>query len=64
MDFEQAKNVFKEFKRDSYLSGFGAIHNLDKILKKSWKKAVLIRGTFVRMDEYVEIIKQTLQAPS
>ena len=60
MDFEQAKNILKEFKGDSYLSGFGAIHNLDKILKKSWKKAVLIRGTFVRSDEYVEIIKQTL----
>ncbi len=58
---DKAYELLDEFKGDSYLYGADVLNKVGDIASKQGKKAVLFRGTFPGSDEYVDIIKKSLE---
>lgn len=61
--FDQARNLLRDFKGDSYLFGANVLPGVGKVVARAGKKAALIRGTFPGSDEFVQAIGGTLRAP-
>ena len=61
-DFEKARALLREFKSDAYLFGVGIFSNLGKRVANVGNRASLICSTFSGSDNFVGIIKDSLQA--
>ena len=60
-DFDKARALLHEFKGDAYLFGTGVLPDLGKRLINIGKKATLIRSTFHGSDNFIGILKDSLQ---
>jgi len=58
--FDQARNLLRDFKGDSYLFGANVLPDVGKVVARAGKKAALIRGTFPGSDEGVQIVGRAL----
>ncbi len=61
-DFDKAQNLLKQFKGDNYLFGNGVLDKIGQIAAKAGTKAVLVRDTFDKSDEFVKTISESLKA--
>jgi alcohol dehydrogenase class IV len=60
-DFQRARALLRDFKGDAYLFGTDVLSNLGKRIVNIGNRAVLIRSTFPGSNDFVEIIKDSLQ---
>ena len=60
-DFQKARALLNNFKGDAYLFGTDVLSDLGKRIVNIGNRAVLIRSTFLGSNDFVEIIKDSLQ---
>jgi len=61
-DFSQATELIKEFKGDSYLSGYSVLSRVGELVAGLGKRAALVRGTFPGSGGFIATIRKSLEA--
>jgi alcohol dehydrogenase len=61
-DFDKARALLHEFKGDTYLFGTGVLPGIGKRIAHVRKRAALISSTFKDSENFVRIIKDSLQS--
>lgn len=61
-NFDKARTLLREFKRDTYLHGLGVLPGIGAVTAKLGKRAALVRDVFPGADTFVETIKESLAA--
>ena len=59
-DFKKARALLHEFKGSSYLFGADVLPQVGEKAAAAGKKGALVRDTFVRSDDYVDVIRDSL----
>jgi len=60
-NFEKARSLLHEFKGDAYLFGAGVLPRVGRTVAGSGRRAALVRSTFPGSDDYVRIIRTSLE---
>ena len=60
--FSRAKHLIRQFKGDSYLSGYGSLSGVGELAKDLGSRAVLVRDSFPGADEYAAKIQDSLHS--
>lgn len=60
-NFDQARSLLREFKGDSFVSGFGVLSEAGRLAADLGRRAVLVRDTFPGSDRHVETITASLR---
>ena len=58
-DFDKAPDLLNQFKGDAYLFGNGVLDKIGHVVAKAGTKAVLVRDTFGKSDEFVKTISES-----
>ena len=60
--FSKAHQLLKQFKGDSYLSGYGSLDGVGRHVKDLGGRAALVRDTFPGSDGYTAKIRESLHS--
>ncbi len=61
MEFSQARDLLKKFKKNSYVFGLGVIGQTGSMVAQGGRRAVLIRSGFPGSDRFVAQIRESLE---
>jgi alcohol dehydrogenase class IV len=60
-EFDKARQLIRQFKGDSYLSGYGVLPRVGELAAGLGRRAVLVRDTFPGSDDYAATIRRSLE---
>ena len=59
-DFDEAKDLLRAFKGDTYLFGMGVLSRVGEVVASLGKRPVLVRDTFPGSDAFVDTIRESI----